>query len=198
MFGVFGKKKKIEKINIKVLECMKLYSDETEKAYRNQISYFKQDYPNEEIQVSDYGAYKVRFMTNMMIVMGARFSKEKIGFSESKDFLRDIQIASAIAHIPFSDSKSNSYLSKNEISQKTEEIIKYILKTVNGNQQKIIDLNFNEKDDFFKKIKLFFHNSISESIENKEIARKILKSEDHYFSNLAKQNLKIMSDLMKI
>ncbi|MBQ0740814.1 hypothetical protein J9332_41730, partial [Aquimarina celericrescens] len=66
---------------------MKLYSDETEKAYRNQISYFKQDYPNEEIQVSDYGAYKVRFMTNMMIVMGARFSKEKIGFSESKDFL---------------------------------------------------------------------------------------------------------------
>jgi hypothetical protein len=198
MFGIFSKKKRKEKIDSILIQKMKEYSDETEKVFRNLIDYSITDFPHENIKHSDYGTYKARLGTNLMIAIGTKFSKQKIGFDSNEEFFNDIQIASAIAHQPFADENNINYLPKNSISEQTEEIIKYFLLTVKDNQESIYKLSFKPTDTYFKKIKTYFNNCASECVESKNIMTEIINLNQIYFDNLTRQNLKIMSDFMKI
>lgn len=126
----FGKSKKKEKINMQMIDCMKNYSDETEKVYRNFVGFSISDYPNGKIKLSNYGIYKARLGTTLMIAIGAHFSKHNLGIKDNKEFFDDIQIASAIAHLPFSEKNESINLNDHELTDNTGEITKYFLNTL--------------------------------------------------------------------
>ncbi len=199
MFGLFkNKKRHKEKIDALIIEKMKDFSDETEKTYRSFISYIKEDFPSEKIDVSNYGIYKARFGTNLMIAIGAQFSKAKIGYGNGSEFFDDIQIASAIAYQPFSNQNSSNYIEKSSITKQTEEIIKYIVEAIKPYQDELYSLNINKSEKYFIKLKIYFHSCISESIVSKEIISKIIEQEEPFFDNITNQNLNILTDFMRI
>lgn len=198
MFGKYRKRKQKDFIDSMKIDKMREFSNETEKVFKSLIDNSITDFPDSVIEHSSYGIYKARLATTLMIAIGVKFSKQKIGFDSTQEFFVDVQIATAIAHEPFSDSNNNNYLSRESIERKTGEIIKYFLLTIKNNQEKISLLNFTEEDDFFKKIKIYFHNCTSESVHDKNIMKELIKLNEAYFDNLTRQNLKIMADFMNI
>lgn len=199
MFGIFNSKtKKKEKIDFLLIEKMREFSNETEKSYKSFISYMQDDFPNSKITPSNYGIYKARFGTNLMIAIGAQMSKSKIGFGGGQEMFNDIQIASALAHEPFSELNSSNYLEKTSISKQTEDIIEYIVKTIKPYQDQLLNSKIDNTEEYFRKIKVYFHNCISESIEDKETLAKVIESEDVFFQNMTDQNLKILVDFGRI
>lgn len=116
---------------------MREYSAETERVFKSLIDWSVPDFPHTDIRHSDYGTYKVRLGTSLMVAIGAKYSKHKIGFNSDKEFFDDIKIATAIAHEPFSDINKKSYLSRETIEKQTGEIIKYFLLTLKDHQDKI-------------------------------------------------------------
>lgn len=198
MFGKYRKRKQKDIIDSMKIEKMREFSNETEKVFKCLIDNSITDFPDSVIEHSNYGIYKARFATTLMIAIGVKFSKQKIGFDSTQEFFVDVQIASAIAYEPFSDSNNNKYLSRESIERETGEIIKYFLLTIKNNQEKISLLNFTKEDDYFKKIKIYFHNCTSESVNDKNIMKEIIKLNEAYFDNITRQNLKIMADFMNI
>ncbi|GGG32115.1 hypothetical protein GCM10011344_36280 [Dokdonia pacifica] len=199
MFGLFtNKKKQKEKIDSLLIEKMREYSDVTEKSYRNFISYMKEDFPNDQISLSIYGIYKARFGTNLMVAIGAQFSKSKIGYGSGQEMFNDIQIASALAHEPFSQPQEIDFIDKSTIAKQTEEIIEYIVKAIKPYQEELYKSNIDNSAEYFSKLKIYFHNCIAECISEKELQSKIIDIEDIYFQNITNQNLNILIDFMKI
>lgn len=185
---------------MQMIDCMKNHSDETEKVYRNFIGFSIKDFPNGNIKLSNYGIYKARLGTTLMVAIGAHYSKLKLenNNNNNKEFFDDIQIASAIAHLPFSEKNESINLNDTELSDKTGEITKYFLNTLKECQEDIYFLKYKTTDNYFKKIQIYFHNCFAESISEKETMNQIINRDNFYFENLTRQNFKVMSDFMKL
>lgn len=199
MFGLFKNKGKAkDKIDNLLIEKMREFSNETENSYRNLISYLKEDFPDTDIRISSYGIYKARFATNLMIAAGASFSKAKLGYTDNQEFHQDIQIGSAIAHEPFSSPGTENYLEKAILLKPTEKIIEYIVPVITPYQENIYSKKIDVTSDCFKKLTIYFHSCVSESISEKTTMSKVIEIEKPYFQNLTFQHLTIMSNFMKL
>lgn len=200
MFGIFNSKKKKKKkdLDFLIFKKMKDFSDETENAYNNFIGYTQVDYPNEHFDISPYGLYKARLGTCLMIALGAQFTKAKIGYASGSELFNDIQLATAIAHTPFRDESSPYFLEKSSISNQTEEIIKYIIDIIQPYQKELYESDIIKSKEYFRKLKIYFHSSVSESIANKEVMKSIINKNKAYFENLTSQHLNIMVEFMRI